>query len=291
MPHRHPSIDQTNNPLIEITMKINTLIVATTVSILGDSLHAQNGIQDSSPGDDNGIQIISQGYTLNGGWGVSWYAIGDTVNGFYSTPVPYPSSYPLSGGFNLTSTDGNAVAMSTAGPGLDGFTVLTASASIGQDGPFSLNGYFFASREGGNPGYYNINGTYVQGKGSAYCNESANWLFSPTGNEMTINLGVENGHIGSSYASLFNETTGVPVGLWNGNGGGFYNSTFAVTPGDVYQLYASGDGVGTLGGGDDGGINFSATISSTSVPEPDFFALFTLSGGCLVWFRSLRKRA
>ena len=78
----------------------------------------------------NGIQILSQYYHINASWNETWYdgngqpyPLGDWSAGY--------SSYPMTGGYDQSSSDGSPVAATTAAPGPTGGSAQSASASIG----------------------------------------------------------------------------------------------------------------------------------------------------------------
>ena len=243
-------------------------------------LHAQNG-----------IQIISQSYNIS----ASWSAIWELGQPLYVTAGPYPlgdwsagySSYPITGGYNLSSTDGSPLAASTVaitpGPAIQSYynasSPLTASASIDL---FSLQnnaqGYPYAS--------YQIQGSAGAGyflNGSIQTSVQASWLFSPDFNSLDASIITSGGNaFGTQFANisvtltdmtdsttLLNIVPSDPNNPFSFASSGDYQIT--VDPSHVYELSLSG--WSDTFNGDDISENISASL--TSVPEPGSCWLFS----------------
>ena len=255
----------------------------------------------------NGIQIISQNYNISASWGVIW-ALGD-----YGDTTPYPlgdwsagySSYPMTGGYNLSSTDGSPLAASTAaitpGPATQPYynatSPLTASASIDL---FSLQNH----AQGYPYGSYQIQGSAGAGyflNGSIQTSVQASWLFSPDFNSLDASI-ITSGSdaFGPDFANmivtmtdltdsttLLNIVPSDPNNQFSFASSGDYQMT--VDPSHVYELSISG--WSDTFDGDDISENISASLTSVPepVPEPGSCWLFSFGLAGLWGFKSRFK--
>lgn len=259
-------------------------------------LHAQSG-----------IQMVSQSYSISASWNDTWLWSPDTIE---SSVMNYPlgdwsagySAYPLTGGYNLSSSDGTPVAASTAAPspvycGWQGNpnpnSPLNASASVDL---FSVQIKTFALEYGIPPELpAPIGGYAFQAYPSAIeTSVQGDWLFHPAGNslDVSINATVNSAWFEENYAvtltDLTTSTTLLNFGSATNGGGGFTlsDALFAVNPSDVYEFNISQ----TAGTYNNDFLDESFTASIISVPEPGVWALLSLGLTGLFGLRSRHRK-
>lgn len=237
-------------------MKYLRLVFACVLCALPAVLHAQNG-----------IQILSQSYSISASWNATWYdgngqlyPLGDWSAGY--------SSYPMTGGYSLSSSDGSPVAASTASPNPFGGTVLSASASID----------LFSVQNNATAGMYrdplNPDAPYVTGW--ANTSVQADWFFSPAGNNLDVHLsdswdynsdGIppQNPNvITSTLRDITDSITLLNINPISGTSIGDYS--YVVNPSHIYEFVVTG--YSEFGLSYNGFASQSASASITSVPEP-----------------------
>lgn len=238
----------------------------------------------------SGIQILSQSYNINAAWSVSWwqngspYPLGDWSAGY--------SSYPMTGGYNLSSTDGTPLAASTAAVtppaapminvGGQNSPYESASASIGL---FSVQDQAYAYATGGPPSFAPDPTAIYMGSQDSYVNTSvqAVWQFSPMNNSLDASI---SGLVTADYGPVIGMVTLSDLtdstSLLNTQYSSFNSSSedyqFSVNPSDVYELSISGSAQAS--DNDSIGLNISASI--TSAPEPGSCGLLSL-GLAVFW--------
>jgi hypothetical protein len=242
-------------------------------------LHAQNG-----------IQIVSQSYNISASWTEDIYSS-------TAPPITYPlgdwsagySSYPLGGGYNLSSSNGSPVAVSTASPSPKlGFNPLTASSSINQ---FSVQNSASAYLENDSQGVgAGAAEWYLEGDIDTFV--QADWFFQTTGNSLDINISAYaletyGWHFGTFDVALSDVTSSTSLldVTPSGNLPGYSltnDYSFAVNPSDIYKFSISESTLTS-------DIDFpteNVTASITSTPEPGICSLLSLGLAGLLGLRS-----
>ena len=225
----------------------------------------------------NGIQIFSQSYNISASWSVTWVnADGPIPLGDWSAGY---SSYPMTGGYSLSSTDGTPLSASTAAPaptdsGLD--HAWTAWAGIDL---FSVQN----NSLGGDYPWYSD--SWIGG-GGIIASVQADWFFSPSGNDLDVQIsdwwdynedGVPPNNPNVITSTLIDVTDSTTLlSVVNDN----VRFSYAVNPSHVYEFVISG--YSSLGAGYSGFSDQTASASITSVPEPS--ALGILAVGMAVSF-------
>jgi hypothetical protein len=250
--------------------------------------------------------MLSQSYNISASWSEywAWYPPGGSggING-----LPYPGDWnagyqvsgeTVSGGYNLSTSDGSPVAASTAAPSPVALwwngqgSPLTASAGIS---PFSVQNYATAFYNDA-PGFPAALGGNVYFKGRIQTSVQADWLFSPIGTLLNVNINaLDFDDYGPEWAGLtvtLSDMTDSTTLLNIVNPGQFYqgsstwqnpgDNTFAVNPSDIYEFSISG-WTDTFDGDYSSGQDVTASI--TSVPEPGACLLLSLGLAGLLGFK------
>jgi hypothetical protein len=151
--------------------------------------------------------MVSESYNISASWNLYWWwdsQIPGADNG--PQPQPYPlgnwsagyqvsPSGAITGGYDLSSSDGSPVAASTGSASPLGWSDLIASASIGL---LSVQNYATAYPYGYTdafPGFSPPLGGSLDWQGNVQTSVQAVWLFSPIYNSLEVNI----------YAQLYNE--------------------------------------------------------------------------------------
>ena len=229
----------------------------------------------------NGISIISQSYNSSASWSDGWSIAGDTTNGLYASPMPYPSAYPVTGGYNLSSSDGTPLTASSIAFDPWGGIAIYASTSISL---FSVQNSFYSSGgwAQGNP--FQNGRLYVGYGGGGVSSFSAHWVFSSDYNTLEFNMnGYSTGGFGGTSIGLFDDTAGTT--LWYSSGVLFGGNTFTVNPGDICELYIVGNAYAYVRDADT--YNVQVTTSLSSVPEPSTTIIVMI--GLICVFRPARR--
>jgi hypothetical protein len=219
----------------------------------------------------SGIQILSQSYNISASWSVTWANIdGDIPLGDWSTGY---SSYPLTSGYNLSSSDGTPLAASTTAPAPPDSGVAhawTASASIDL---FNVQNNSYGGI------YPNFGNPYIPwtSGGELITSVQADWFFAPSGYNLDVQIidqwyynddGIPPNNpnvITSTLIDITDSSTLLSVVNVTGD------YSYSVDPGHIYEFVVSGYSL--LGAGYNGFSSQNASASITSVPEPSSLGL------------------
>jgi hypothetical protein len=235
--------------------------------------------------------MVSESYNISASWGETWTWYPPQDGG----PVPYPAgdwsagyqvspSGTITGGYNLSSSDGMPLSASTAAPSPLGAGDLRSSASIGL---FSVqNSTYAAHKTELSPAPL---GGYVEFVGAIETSLQADWLFSPIGNSLEVhlnaNLSCDDPNTGGFLVTLTDMTDSTT--LLNLAGQEMMDphwaaNTFAVNPSDIYEFSISETDYSTY---DLDALGYNVTASITSVPEPGVCQLLSLGLAGLLGFK------
>ncbi len=243
----------------------------------------------------SGVQITSQSYQMSATWTESWEW---AQTGAYSSGLPpypagtwsagfpdYPSNPVLTGGYNLSTTDGSPLSASIACATPVASAPLTASASINL---FSIQNNAFANVEGQYAPYSAPIGGNAFYEGTIQTSVQANWIFSAADASLDLTFSgqslVLSGSAGGSVSLTLSDVTASTTLLGVSSGpdgllgtGGPQDYTFPVNPGDVCELNLSA----WTNTQNDDMANQSIEASIMDAPEPQV-AWFLLAGSAAV---------
>lgn len=233
------------------------LVVLVACLALGASIDARADVV-------NGIDILSQSYTIHSEWSYNWYT------------MP-PGSTWFSGGSGTndqSSTDGSPISFGQVGlnnpPGI-GLTVEEIDTSIDS---FSFSNYAFAALD--HPQLSSDGNEYYLGPPVTKTSDQASWTFEPIGTTLDVGLNIYEYNFLGNYAGMVvslqditDSTTLLsidPAALGPLVVGVTIDEdlAFAVDPAHVYQFSISA--WSHVYDGDEATQSVTATL--TSVPEP-----------------------